>query len=358
MYFDDFLKNACDSIIFNQSQGKKNISKLLHIRDKVSPNGVEKFVLNIESKNFSGDIAGVDSGFVSKRLNFVELLLLKIGGVVFSFEDSVLKKAAYFPSPVLLPKPILLKNFLEADEESQSISFERLKCEVENSIQIIEKYSPKYLFVDGSIVPQYQDKPRTDSILNKDYVSIIDLFEKFYSVAEKNNCTIISTVEDSRGKRFIQILESLLNKNDNSLDLENINFSNFSDSLFLDHFLKLKERTFCFKYTSDISKHAILKDYKKEWSENIFVFYLKASDFDLPLRIEFISKKEPFELVNEIASIVFSLSSIHKEYSYPSVLIEADLRARLNEQEINTVFNRLVDKLGSKVKLRRNSRPF
>jgi hypothetical protein len=55
---------------------------------------------------------------------------------------------------------------------------------------------------------------------------------------------------------------------------------------------------------------------------------------------------------------VFALSSLHKEYSYPSVLIEADLRAGLNETDISVVYDKLIDKLGPKVRMRRNSRPF
>jgi hypothetical protein len=82
--------------------------------------------------------------------------------------------------------------------------------------------------------------------------------------------------------------------------------------------------------------------------------------FDKPLRVEFVSKQNSSlkELADEIAEVVFTLSSLHKEYSFPSVLIEADLRAGLNEQEISVVYDRLVDKLGSKIRMRRTNRPF
>jgi len=128
----------------------------------------------------------------------------------------------------------------------------------------------------------------------------------------------------------------------------------------LDHFLLEKERTFCFSYTKNISLHAILKDYQKDWAESIFVFYLRASNYDKPLRVEFIckDKNKIHEIADEIASITYSLSSLHREYSYPSVLIEADLRARLNEQDISMVYDKLIDKLGPRVMMRRNSRPF
>ncbi len=355
MYFNAFLDDACSTINKNQLNNEQVVSKLINLKKIVSPNFLENFVVNIDEKKFSGKIAGVDSGFVSKRINFANLILIKMGGVIFSYKDSILEQADYFPSPVLLPEPLLLKSFLEKDEESQSVSLERLRKEVRLSIDIIIKFKPNYLFIDGSIVPQYQDKPRNDSVLNSDYLSIIDLFQELYLVAEKNDCILISTIEDSRGKRFIQILEECV---ESQKFVDNNSLKNMSDSLLLDYFLFKKERTFCFPYTNDSNLHPILKDYKKEWAEKIFVFYMKASEFDFPLRIEFISKKNIVDKANKIASIVYMLSSIHKEYSYPSILIEADLRARLKDDDISIIYNKMIDKLGPKIKLRRNSRPF
>ncbi|MEM4261883.1 MAG: hypothetical protein QXI10_02880, partial [Candidatus Diapherotrites archaeon] len=65
-------------------------------------------------------------------------------------------------------------------------------------------------------------------------------------------------------------------------------------------------------------------------------------------------------VANEVASVVFALSSLHREYAYPSVLIDADLHARLSPQEIELVFNKIFDKLGgsSRLRLRRENRPF
>ncbi|MDD3083619.1 MAG: DNA double-strand break repair nuclease NurA [Candidatus ainarchaeum sp.] len=354
MVFDTFLDDALS--LFNKytNSNKENALKLNPIKNMLSPNNNETFISKINDIVFSCKIAGVDSGFVSKRIYFSDLILIKLGGVIFSYDNSVLKKTDYFPSPALFPEPILLKNSLEKDEEIQSVSLERLKKEVQLAIDIIKKFFPKYLFIDGSIVPQYQDKPRNDSVLNSDYKSIIDLFQELYFVAEENNCILISTIEDSRGKRFSQILSNFLETKNL---FEKDSFNNSNDSFLLDFLLNKKERTFCFSYTSDIKQHPILKDYKKEWSENIFVFYLKASNFDFPLRVEFVSKN-PFEKVDEIASIVYSLSSLHKEYSYPSVLIEADLRARLKDDDISIIYNKLIDKLGARIRLRRNSRPF
>jgi len=359
MEIDSFINNAAKTITTQHSFYESLANKLLPVKEFPSVIEGENIVSKVSKTSLSCSISGVDSGFVSKKLSFFDIVLIRTAGVVFFFDKGVLSKTEYYPSPVSFPIPLPLKSGLEKDEENQSVSLERLKQEVSLSIQIIEKYKPKFAFIDGSIVPQYQDKPRGDSVLNDDYQGIIFLFEKLYSVAQKNNCTIISCVEDSRGTRFKQILLEVLQKN-SLISPKDID-SCFDISL-LDYLLLEGERTFPFAYTKDVLMHAILKDYSSAWAKSVFVFYLKASSFDRPLRIEFICKDCEIENISkkasEIASVVYTLSSLHKEYSYPSVLIEADLRAKLNEQDISLVYDRLSDKLGPKINMRRNNRPF
>jgi hypothetical protein len=353
MAINDFLAEASEAIQKSNSFFDSLAHELAPIKTKKTNTG-ENIVLKSEKRSVSGKFAGVDSGFVPKKLASIDLLLIRRAGVVFTYNNGRLEKAEYYPKAFSLPEPVLLRDCLESDEEQQSVSLERLKRELQTSIEIIEKFKPDYLFIDGSIVPQYQDKPRGESKVNEDYQSIVHFFQKLYSVAEKNNCFLISCVEDSRGARFTQLLqEEFLKGTKFAEKLENI-----FDSSFLDYFLNEGERTFAFPYTSNIKSHAILKDYKEEWAKNIFVLYLKASKFDKPLRVEFICKNDLKECAEKVSSIVYSLSNLHKEYTYPSVLIEADLRARLTPQEINTIYEKLIDRVGKKVMLRRNSRPF
>jgi hypothetical protein len=309
----------------------------------------------------SGLVGGVDSGFAHKKLSFLDLVLIKTVGAIFSYDSGKVVKSEYFPSAFSLPEPRLLKSGLEKDEEQQSVSLIRLEEEINCAVGIIKKFKPAFLFIDGSIVPQFQDKPRKDSLINREYDSMVSLFQKFYAVAEENNCTLVACVEDSRGSRFLQLLkeESLKNSSLRNIDF----FNSVFDVSFLDYFLSPGERTFSFPYAGDSSSHAILKDFSKDWMNSVFVFYIKPNEFDKPLRVEFLCKKcndstELKKIADKVASLVFSLSSLHKEYSFPSVLIEADLRAGLSEQEINLVYQRLIDRLGPKIRMRRNNRPF
>ena len=101
-------------------------------------------------------------------------------------------------------------------------------------------------------------------------------------------------------------------------------------------------------------------DYEKKWAEKVHAFYLKPAEFDRPLRVEFLSNGNIAKQASRIASIVYTQSSMHREYAYPTVLIEADMRARLKPDEISIVYNKILDKLskGFKIKLRRDNRPF
>lgn len=362
MAINDFMDRAVSAIrqyhSFHESLGRK----LSYLKFQNAPNSGEKIVEGVKRGQLSAVVAGVDSGFVPKKLAFLDLLLIKAAGVVFEYKDGLLQSSAYLPKIVSFPEPIMLRSSLENDEVGQSTSLERLRKEVSLSIEIIEKFKPEYFFIDGSIVPQYQDKPRKESEVNADYRSIVECFQSLYGVAEKNGCTLIACVEDSRGSRFNQIMREEILPKARGVSVSSGVLEKTFDSVFLDYFLNEGERTFAFPYTKNTDNHAILKDYSKEWSEKIFVFYLKASGHDKPLRVEFICKKNSGgglkECADKISEVVFSLSALHREYVYPSVLIEADLRARLSPDEINIIYEKLIDKVGTEVMLRRNARPF
>lgn len=363
MAFSSVINDAV-SFIHGGEERKKLVSqKLLPIKKFILARNAEileeKLVFPVEKNDLNCRVCGVDSGFVDKKLSSVDIVLVRAVGVCFELENSKVVKSHYVPSIYSFPVPHISRHSLELDESDCSRSLIRLREEIGAAKKCIEKFSPKYCFLDGSIVPQYADKPHKESKINELYHSIVDEFESLYDLAEKNNCTLVGCVEDSRGSRLCGLLQTeVLPKNPvvapSFLD-------NLFDSSLLDYFLQKGERTLAFRYTKNVEQHAILKDFDKKWSEKIFSFYLKPSEFDAPLRVEFLNRNGLLsENVGEIASTVFSLSEVHREYAYPSVLIEADLRARLTPQEIEIVFGKIFDKLSRhvKLKMRRDRRPF
>ncbi len=366
MNVHSLINNAVNSIKGTEGKKKSIAGKLNALKkEKLAKFNSkelieEDFFYSLNPAELNHKIVGTDSGFVGKRMHSIDIILVKTVSAFFSYKKGKLIKADYFPSPTDFPKPFISSNVLENDEFLCNKSLLRLKEEISCSKKAIEKFQPDYCFIDGSIIPQYADKPRKDSELNSEYSGLIKLFESLYETAEKNSCNLIATVEDSRGSRFRSILQKEILSKTNSVESDDLN--SFFDSSLLDYLLSKNQRSFCFNYTSSIKEHPILNDFNEKWASKVKVFYLKPSLLDRPLRIEFLHNgKELTSHCNEIASVVLSLSCLHKEYAYPSILIEADLRARLKPNEVEILFNKIQDKLGREnafMALRRNSRPF
>ncbi len=319
----------------------------------------ERLIQTVEKAAMNCKIAGVDSGFVGKDLLALDLVLIRAVGAVFSYRQGILEKADYFPNFYSFPEPRLSNVSLEVDEFQCSKNIQRLIKEVETAKNMIEKHKPDYCFLDGSIIPQYADKPRKDSQIKSAYHKMLEEFQALYQVAEKNNCELIACVEDSRGNRFRQILQEQLLANQPSLSDQ---LNNCYDAIILDYLLKPGERSLAFSYTTKINEHPILMDFDEKWSNSIRAFYIKPVAFDRPLRVEFLhaNGESISEHASKVASIVFAQSCMHREYAYPTILIEADMHARLTPQEIEIVYDKILNKLGKafKLRLRRDYRPF
>lgn len=359
------INEAVSTIHCNEENRKAIAEKLAPLRslglsDLASREFLENsFFSAVKAAALEGKIAGVDSGFVGKSLHSIEIVLVRAVGVVFAFEKGMLKESFYHPSFFDFPKPHLANAALDNDELNCSRGLLRLNEETKTAIEVIEKFSPAYCFLDGSIVPQYADKPRKDSEAMEVFHKTISGFQRLFEAAEKNNCCLVACVEDSRGHRLREILQKEILSKKPLEKTERLN--GLLDSVLFDHLLSKGERTMAFRYSPSVREHPILVEFDKKWSENIFAFYLKPAELDRPLRVEFLCPQgKVAEKAAEIASVVYSLSSLHREYAFPSILVEADLRARLKPQEIDLVFNKILDKLSKRVrlKLRRESRPF
>lgn len=273
----------------------------------INNNKINKYKVEKIPLNFS--VSAVDGGILYERFHGVDICLYRSVGVVFEYNEGKIKSHKYHPSK--FPKNSAKCIYGNDDLETNSVkSLIRLSSELECSIQLIEKYNPKVLLIDGSLMIHPMDRISEGS--NRPYYErVLDLLEQL----KKKETLIIGIIKDSRSK----ILTSLFN-----LDC--------SDSLFCEYLLKKGER-------SEII----------ESNESTSAFYLRPSENDLPIRVEFFGSD-----IEKVAAIAFSLCQISESFAYPAVLIEADMCATLNPKEIEHIKR----KLFLLKPLRRNNRPF
>ncbi len=301
-----------------------------------------------------GKIGGVDSGFAGQSFYSLDLMLLRTTGTCFTYEKGKLTRSTYLPETSSLPEPIINTEGLERDEFHKFVSLTRLQAEIACATTLITSEKPRACFMDGSLILHPADKPSNDSILKKDYDKTIAAFVKLYHTAEKNNCVLMGAIEDSRSTRLTEWLreKKILVMSENE---------HVSDVSLLDKALHAGERSMVFPLAEKKEKHAIINDFPPEWGEQLHACYIKPSPWDYPLRIEFVSeKKDALQKVEHASQIALAQSAIHKDYAFPSVLIEADLRAGLKQEEVELVSDKLLSKLGRHTlrMKRRDRRPF
>jgi hypothetical protein len=331
---------------YNKNQVFISRLKTLNISDINNPyNPEEKLIAAFSiDKDFSLKTAGVDSGFVSKQLNFANITIIKECGVFFDYQEGQLKDYKYFPKIYNLPKPYLSSSSLELEEIMWNTSISRLEKELDVATLILGQTSPQLLLLDGSIIPQYINKPTKDCPQKKKYKNLISKFQSLYKQAKDKKIFLAGCIEDCRANRFFSILK------DEIFADQNLDFELF-DSFVVFSLLEKNQRTGIFKYSKDPKSHPILSDFPEEIRDNLYCCYLKLSDNDYPLRLEFVYYKDfnlsLKEYTDTLVKMIANLSSFNPKYTYPSVLIEADIRSRLTIQEIDLITNKILEKTRS-----------
>jgi hypothetical protein len=286
---------------------------------------------NPETGHFKLSVCAVDGGLLAQRVHGADIVVFRAVGVNFTYDGRKLGAFAYHPSKS--PEPSLeLKNSLDEHEANVFRSLVRLNSELSCAISSLERFRPKLLLMDGSLLPLPSDRPESGSSLLPMYDELISLYSRLFSLSKEKKCMLCGVVKDSRARKLA----------------EDLGFS-CSDTLLCGYLLSQGERTRAMPYFEE--KKAPSKD-MLALGQKISVFYLKPSEHDLPLRIEAYDCD-----ADEAASVILSLSSISENFAYPAVLIEADMCAALDPKEMEAIESSLLNLSGLKP-LRRNSRPF
>jgi len=333
----------------------------------------DKFAYPVVPTDLKGlCVAGVDGGVVSRSLHSADIIITRAVAAIFRYESENAPYVEYFPDMFPEPKIIINITPLNRVNSEINVNLERLKAELEVAIKAQDEYIIDVILLNGSLLPQIMDRPLSPSVsLTRKYEEILDLYVRLYEKSMETNTILAGVIEDSRSTRFVQIINRLLphliRRYPELEELLSFDYRRvlrlMRDSDFLFRFLEVGERTLVFKYFEASYEPPIIRDLKdRGWKQSISVFYLKTVKFDTPIRIEYLTSSfDPVTLANRLASIIYPLSSYHPEYATPSVIIEADARARLLESDLEIVYDSLVHAIGampSLLKLRRDRRPF
>jgi len=345
------LAEIVDSIKELEERREVLARKLREEGREVYPDALEKGLIHrVEPVELSCSVAAVDGGLAAQEFHGFDLVLTRAVSVIFEYKNSKKASHTYYPSRIPEADSDAL-TALDSHEFTWHKSLMRLIKEIEVASETVEKHKPSCILLDGSIVPQISDKPSEDSPVRPLYNRLLEGYKKLYSLCEEKECQLIGVIKDSRGKRFIEILEKTLPAGERGT------LATSHDTSFLHFLLNEGERTFEFHYSSAEREHQVLKDLG-EWGAKIHAFYLKPVKDDRPLRVEFLKTKKD---AGEVASLIYSLSRINQKYAYPAILIEADLRAAMDRSEIERACRNLLLRAGRRVSflpLRRDSRPF
>lgn len=305
----------------------------------------------IEPMPLSGSIAGVDGGLLVRSLHGMDLLLCKAAGVIFKYSAGSLQDADYFPSPFPMAQPKILSRPLSEHDSELSAGIYRQLSEVSLARELCEKFELKLMIMHGSVLPHGSSRPAPDSDACDAYLELISEYKRLYRVCAQKAIPLIGVVEDTRGSRFSEILAGLLG---DSADSDVLSMTR--DTHLLSYLLDQGERTVSFPFAEKPKEHPILRELG-EWSELVHAFYMRTAPLDRPLRVDFINNGN----ADGLAGLLFPICVSNQIYGMPSVIIEADARARLSGSEIDLVYNRFVDGAGPLQclqRLRRDLRPF
>jgi hypothetical protein len=284
-------------------------------------------------------IGGEDGGLTKKSGHLLDFVFLRAVSVIFNYENGKFQDVAYYPTVNPTPEITYSPESLSDVDFRIFWSLQRLKKEIKISIETISKFSPDLFLIDGSLMINPADVPRKESSVYMDYIEVKKLLNELYESSKKENCLLAGVVEDSRSSAFCTYVAGNI--------LGKIKSSKIPE---LTDILRRTRDTNLLYYMLEKGEATKIIDLEGE----IKCFYLRTAEFDRPIRVEFLEKEK------ESAEIIYTISSQSRTYGLPNVLIEADQRAKLSENDTDNYTNLIASKLGIQniFFLRRDNRPF
>ncbi|MBN2229885.1 MAG: DNA double-strand break repair nuclease NurA [Candidatus Thorarchaeota archaeon] len=333
-----------------------------------------EFTKNVEATSLAGlRIAGIDGGLVRRQFKSMDLILVRSIAVIFHFGPKEGPTVEFYPDPFPEPqiRPMMLT--LSGTELDQLASLERIASELRVTLSVLEKSRVDLILIDGSLFYHPRDRPQSGSIVYEKFQEVLSLYRQLYNKSMKKGTTLAGVVKDSRSSKVTNLLGDILPhilREPAIFELMQgvdyrwlLKLSRDCDTL--DTFLDEGERSFIFRYSSELQNNSnSYPDDLSNWASSIWVTYLKTARDDLPLRIELLSANNPENDISKIdraLSVILPLSWQHPEYGIPAPILEADTRARISSSETQLVIDRLMALSGltyTTLEKRRSRNPF
>jgi hypothetical protein len=327
----------------------------------------------VEPTSLSGlRIAGIDGGLVRRQFRSMDLILVRSIAVIFQFGPEEGPNVEFFPDPFPEPqiRPMMLT--LSGTELDQLASLERVAAELRVTLAVLDKFYTDLILMDGSLFYHPRDRPQSGSVVYEKFQEVLSLYRQLYNLTRKKGTTLVGIVKDSRSSRVTSILGDILPHiiRDPAIFemMQGVDYRwllNISrDCDILNTFLSEGERSFIFRYTSELQNSNSIPDDLNGWASSILVTYLKTARDDLPLRIEILADNDSENDVRKIdkaLAAILPLSWQHPEYGIPTPILEADTRARITANETSMVIDRLMALSGltyTTLEKRRSRNPF
>ena len=332
-------------------RNKINLSKFPAVATNIIDS---QFYTKIEPTSLSGlRIAGIDGGLVRKRFRSMDLVLTRGVAVIFQFGPEDGPFVVFYPDAFPEPRISPLMLTLSSIELEQLASLERVAVELRVTLSVLEEFHTDLILLDGSLFYHPRDRPQTGSIVYEKFQEVMALYKQLYHKARKKGVTLVGIVKDSRSTRVAsimgEILPHIVRKPEVFEMMQGVDYRWLlkisRDCDLLDTFLKEGERSFVFRYSSELLLNTNSgNDDLSSWASSIWVTYLKTARDDLPLRVEFLSDDDDIttDKLDKALSAILPLSSQHPEYGIPTPILEADARAKITANETRLIIDRLM----------------
>lgn len=328
-------------------------------------------------------ICSVDGSFVTRNYHGLDVSLSRAIGVIYKFDNNETPTISYYPDKKGMENYKLtriLENISE-EEASTQISIERAQMEISLANDMISNSKEKIdmLILDGSILTEPLNLifSQNDGML-ENYIELMNQYRKLYHLCAKNGIILVGAVKDTRSSTFRKVLNRRLPQIVKQLqEFTCLNGTNyrvllkyFSDLDLFRRLLNPKERSCAFSINS-IGNSWLPRQLdllKKELSEcgvlinefEFYALYLKPIEDDFPIRVEFCieqkiiqNKDHAHKIIHDtaqkICSILLPISSKIPGFALPIPQMEAHLRCKLNNEDMDIIMNLLERKIAEEI---------